>query len=82
MVAQASSFLIHPSFLNAVSQDTFGTLPLTVQYFCDLQCTMPHHWSSRASHSTIPREAEDLLRGNKYPTDVSLSTFLACLQPV
>ena len=67
---------------NTVSQDTFRTLPLTVQYLCDLRDTMPRHWSSSTSHPTLSREADDFPVGGKYPKDALLSTFLAYLQPV
>ena len=30
----------------------------------------------------LPREAEDFLRGGKYPKDVPLPTYLDYLQPV
>ena len=82
LAVQAFSFLIHPPFLNTVSQDTFVTLSLTAQHLCDFQDIMPHHWSPHTSHLTLPREAEDFPRGGKYPKDVPLSTFLAYLQPV
>ena len=45
----------HPVFWftpNAVSQATYGYLPLTVQQLCDLRDVMPRHWSLRASHPT------------------------------
>ena len=42
------------SFPNKVSQGTFGTLPLTEQYLCDLRNAMPCHWSPSASHPTFP----------------------------
>ena len=67
---------------NTVNQDTFGTLPLTVQYLCDLLDAMPHQWSPSTSHPILPREAEDFYSGGKYPKYVPLPTFLACLQPV
>ena len=40
------TFLIHP---NTVSYTTYDYLPLTVQYLCDLQDTMPSHWSPGTS---------------------------------
>ena len=43
LAAQESSFLIYVPFSNTVSQDTFGTLPLTVQYLCGLLDAMPNH---------------------------------------
>ena len=82
LAAQASSFLIHPDIPNTVSQDTFGTLPLTVQYLCDLRDAMSRHWSPSTFHPTLPIEAEDFPRGAKYPKDVPLPTFLVFLQPV
>ena len=39
-----------PLLLNTVSRDTFGTLPFTVQYLCDLRGAMPRHWSLSISH--------------------------------
>ena len=56
LAPQASSFLIHPPFLNTVSQDTFGTLSLPVQYLCDLREAMLRHWSPSSSHPTLPME--------------------------
>ena len=82
LAAQAYSFLIHPTFPKIVSQDTFGTLSLTVQYLCDLRDAMPGHWSPITSHPTLPREAKDFPRGSKYPNYVPLPTFLPYLQPV
>ena len=82
LAAQASTFLIHHPYPNTVSQDTFDTQALTVQYFCDLQDTMPCHWSLSTSHPTFPREREHFPRGDKYPKDVPLPKFLAYLQPV
>ena len=61
LASQAASFSIHPFFPNAISQDTFGTLPLTVPYLCDLWNVMPCHWSNNTSHSTLPRKVEDFL---------------------
>ena len=65
------------NFINL--KNTFGTLPLTVQYLCDLQDAMPCHWSPSISHPVIPREGEDFPRGGKFPKDASLPTFLAYL---
>ena len=45
-------FLIPLPFPNAVSQATFGYLPLTVQRLCNLQDVMPCQWSPSASHTT------------------------------
>ena len=72
---QASSFLIH-SFINTVSQATFGYLLLTVQHVCDLQDTMAGHWSLGASHPTLTQESREFHRGNKHPKDVPLLTYL------
>ena len=82
LAAQVSSFLIHPAFPNTVSQDTFGTLPHTVQYLRDLQDAMPCHWSPSSSHPTLPKEAEDYPTSGKYPKDVPLPKVLAYLQPI
>ena len=82
MAAQASNFLIHPTFSSTVSQDTFGNLPLTVQYLCDLWDVMPRHWSRSTSHLALLLEAENFPRGGKHPKDEPLPTFLAYLQPV
>ena len=53
LAAQASSFLIYFSFPNTVSEDTLGTLPLTVQYLCELQNLMLLHWSPVTSYLTL-----------------------------
>ena len=53
LAAQASSFLIQPPFPNKVSQDTFSTLQLTAQYFCDLRDSMPRHWATSTSNHSI-----------------------------
>ena len=53
LAAQASTFLIHSTFPNIVSQDTFGTLPLTVQYFLVLWDPIKLHWSPSTSHPTL-----------------------------
>ena len=82
VAAQTSIILIHHRFLNTVIQDTFGILPLTLQYLCDLQDAMPLHLSSSTSHPTFPREAEGFLRGGNYPKDMPLPTVLGYLQPV
>ena len=47
---QFFSFTPYP---NTVSWATFGYLPHTVQYLCDLQDAMPCHWSPSASHPTF-----------------------------
>ena len=73
--AQGSRFLIHLSFPNTVSRDIFGTLPLTVQYSCDLRKAMPRHWSPSTCHSTFSREAKDFPRGGRYHKEVPLPTF-------
>ena len=70
LTSQAATFSIHPFFPNTISQDTFGTLPLTVPYLCDLWNVMPCHWSKNTSHSTLPRKVEDFPRGGKYSKDV------------
>ena len=80
--AQGSSSLNHRSLPNKVIQDTLGTLPLTVKYFCNLRNAMPRHWSPSTSHPTLLREAGGFLMGGKYPEDVILPTVLASLQPV
>ena len=82
LAAQTSRFLIHSRFPNTVSQDPHGTLLLTAQYLCDLRDAMPRHWSLINCQPTFPREAEDFIRGGKYPKDMSLPTLLAYLQPV
>ena len=38
LAAEGSSFLVHLPFPNTVSQDTIGTLPLTLQYLCVCVC--------------------------------------------
>ena len=64
-----------PFFPNTVNQDTFGTLPLLVQYLCDIQDALLQHWSPSTSHPTLPKEAESFCRGVKDPQDVPLPTF-------
>ena len=56
LACQAASFSIHPFFPNTISQGTFGTLPLTVPYLCDLWNVMSCHWSKNTSHSILPRK--------------------------
>ena len=46
LTAQASSLLIHLTFQKTVSQATFGTLPLNVQYLCDLKLVSAIHFLS------------------------------------
>ena len=71
------SIINSPSFLNTGSQDSFATLPLTVQYLCDLRDAMSRQWSPSTSQPTLPKEAEDFPRGVKYPKDMPLpTTFL------
>ena len=53
LAAQASSLFVHPPFLNTVSQDNHGTLPLTVQYLRDLCDAMPHQWSPITSNPIL-----------------------------
>ena len=78
----STQFFNSPPFPNTVSKDSFGTLLLTVQYLYDLRDAMPHHWLPSTYHPTLSREAEDFPRGDKYPKDVPLLTFLAYLEPV
>ena len=73
--------LIYSPFPNTVSEETFYNLPLTLQYMCDLQDVIPRHKSPITSHPILPREADDFSRAGKYSEDVSLSTFLAYMQP-
>ena len=77
LAVQASSFLIHPSFPNTVSQNIFGILPLIVQCLCNLRDAMSRHWSPSTSHPILSREVEDFPRGGKYSTDVPLANLLA-----
>ena len=63
-------FVNSPPFTNTVSQDTFGTLKLTVQYSCDFWDTMPLHRSPSTSDSTLIQGSKDFSRGDKYPKDV------------
>ena len=78
----STQFFNSSPFSNTVSQGTFGTVLLTVQYLCDLRNAMSRHLSPSTSHPTLPREAEDFLRRGKYPKGVPLPTFLAYLKPV
>ena len=64
---------------NTVNQDTFGTLPVIVQYLCDLLDAMPHHWSPSTSHPTLPREAENFHSGGKYPKVCASAHILSLL---
>ena len=57
-------FLNSPLFLNIVSQNTFGTLPLTVQYLCDLQDVMPLHWSPCTSAHILSLLATSLIHNS------------------
>ena len=82
LYAQGSSFLIRPASSNTVSPDNLRTLPLTVQYLCNLHDAMSRCWSPSTSYPNLPRKAGDFLRGDKYPNDVPLPTLLAYLQPV
>ena len=75
LAGQVSSFLIQPLY----QTQSVGT-PL-VPYCAVLVWLVGCHWSPSTSQS-LPREAEDFLRGDKYPNDVPLPTFLAYLQPV
>ena len=72
-------FFNSPPFPNTVSQDTFGNLPLSVQYLFDLPC----HVIGDQVLLTQPllREAENFLRGGMYLKDLPLPTYLAWLQP-
>ena len=80
LAAKASSFFNSPPFVLTVSQDTFGTLPLTVQYLTELRDDMPCHCSPSTSHPSLPSEADHFPMGGKNPNkDVPLSTFLAYL---
>ena len=77
LASQAASFSIHPFFPNTISQDTFGTIQLTVSYLCDLWNVMPCHWSKNTSHSTLLNKVEDFPRGGKYSKDVPQPTKIA-----
>ena len=46
-------FFIHPAYPTQSVRLPFGYLPLTMQHLCDLQDTMPCHWSPSASHPTL-----------------------------
>ena len=46
-------FFDSPPFPNTVNLAAVGYLPLTLQHLCDLQDTMPCHWSPSASHPTL-----------------------------
>ena len=50
-----------PPFPNTVSWTTIGSFLLTVQSLCELQYTMPHHWSPVLPTQLLPREAEDYI---------------------
>ena len=76
LAGQVSSFLIQPLY----QTQSVGT-PL-VPCCAVLLWLVGCHWSPSTSHPTLSREAEDFLRGGKYPNDVPLPTFLAYLQPV
>ena len=50
-----------------------------MQFLCDLQDAMSHHWSPSTSQPTYPREAEHFPKGCKYPKDVPLPMGLSLL---
>ena len=65
-----------------VCLSNLGTLLLTVQPLCDLLDTMPGDSSLSASHPTLPREAQDFLRGSKYGDHKENKAFcLVCVIP-
>ena len=81
LLSQVTS-LVRPLIFNTVSQARIGIPSLTVQPLWDLQDVMLLHWSTGPFHpQSLPREAEDFLRGGKYFKHVSLLTHLICSQP-
>ena len=76
LAAQAFSFLIHPIFLNIVSQASLGTLPLTVQDLCYLADTMLLIGQQVLPTLPLQWEVEEFPRCDKYVQDVSLSIYL------
>ena len=82
LVAHASSFVSHHSFLNTVSYATVGALQLTVQPCVTYR--MPYHDIGHQLLPTepLPRQVEDFPRGGNYPKDVSLLPFLGYVEPV
>ena len=74
-------FLCRLPFQNIFSHDAFDTIPLTVQYLCDLQDAMPHYWSPGTSYPTLLRKTEDFPTRGKYRKDVPLpNPQLTCNQ--
>ena len=71
-----------PSFPNTVRQDTYGTLSLTLRYFCyfGMQSYSIDH--QVLPIQLLPREAENFPRRSNYPKDMALPTFLAYFQSV
>ena len=59
-------------------------VPFTEQHLCDLQETIPCHWSASASHLPLllPREAEDFSWVGNCSNHVPLPTYLDWLQPI
>ena len=72
----AQGFFNSPPLPNTLSQDTFGTLLLTVQYFCNLWDAMLCHWSPSTFQPNLPMEAENFPWDGKNPKDVSLPKSL------
>ena len=78
MAAQASSFFIHPFYLNTVSQATGGNLQLTLQLLCVTYGTPCRDIGHKVLPTQpLPREAEEFPRGDKYLKHVPLSIYLA-----
>lgn len=70
------------AFLIYLSQVIVGTLPLTVEHLCDLQYSMPLHWSPGTSRITLTQKSRGLLLGPpKYPKYVPLLTYFAYFPP-
>ena len=67
-------------FPNTVSQDTFGTLPSTLKYLCDLQDTIPLHWSPSAFHPSLTLIDQNLpLKKHIFKIAFSKNIFLKFL---
>ena len=61
LVAQASSFLIHPVRIQSIRLHLV-TYPL-LQHLYGLQDIMPFHWSSGASHPTLTQRSRGFPQG-------------------
>ena len=66
-------FFNSPPFPNRVSQGTFGTLPLTMKYLCDLRDAIPRHWSP----STLSKYFQKLLTQKIHFQNSSINEYIS-----